>query len=120
MFWKRKTDDEFVESQRKWIGMRMWISLAHLLMAIIFAVALTMLLKMIFRLTPEAGGDGFPIGFLVGLFFGIGFVKVGLYAGFALLWLMKPRAIRLLIEYHDRLQALEKQSAPAEDLSKTD
>lgn len=119
MFWKRKTDEEFIESQRKWIGMHKWISLAHLLMAIIFAVALTMLLKMIFRLTPEAGGDEFPIGFLVGLFFGIGFVKVGLYAGFALLWLMKPRAIRLLIEYHDRLHE-QKRSPSAGDLSKTD
>lgn len=105
MFWKRKTDEEFVESIRKWMGIRKWMAIAHLLMAIVFTVALTMLLKLLFKLTPEAGGDGFPIGFLVGIFVGIGFVKVGLYFGFALIWLMKPRGLRLLIEYHDRLHA---------------
>ncbi len=105
MFWKRQTDDEYVESVRKGMSTRKWIGIVHLLMAIIFAVLLAILLKLIFKLTPDATGEGFPIGFVVGVFAGIGLVKAGLYIGFALIWFIKPRGLRLLLEYHDRLQA---------------
>lgn len=110
MFWKRKTDEEFVEYQRKWLNRSKWIAVLHVVAAISLVVFMVVLLNVLFKRNTEAIGWGLPVGFLVGVFIGLGFIKAGLYAGLALIWLLKPRTIRLMIEYHDRLH--EKQKRP--------
>jgi len=109
MFWKRKTDEEYVEYQRKWLNRSKWMAGLHVVAAISLVVVMVVFLYVFFKLNTEAIGWGLPVGFLVGVFIGLGFIKAGLYAGFALIWLLKPRTIRLMIEYHDRLHEKEKQ-----------
>ena len=108
MFWKRKTDEEFVEYQRKWLLRSRWIAAGASLVAIcLAAISLTVF----GRLLDWAGKVGveFEKGMVFGMFVMLSLVAIGGFCGVALMWFLKPRALRLLVEYHDRLHEKQKQ-----------
>jgi hypothetical protein len=120
MFWKRKTDEEFVEILRKvFFGWSKPWAAVHVLVSSATAILAFILLQKIDAVDFLFGED-FALGFGLGAIAGLAFFAVVSNALMALIIFFRPRSIRLMIEYHDRLQAMEKQSPLAGDLTKTD
>jgi uncharacterized membrane protein YqhA len=122
MFWKRKTDEEFVESQRKWLLRSRWVAFGALVAAICTAVIYMNLFVRLLEvlIDKDKVGVEFAKGIVVGIVIAKMMLAVGGLVGVAMVWLWKPRVLRLLVAYHDRLQALEKPSASAGTLLNAD
>lgn len=106
MFWKHKTDTEFVESQRKWLLRSRWIGVIMALVAIcLTAITLTLFDGFIeILLGKDKAGIEFAKGILMGMIIMKMFFVIGGFIGLTVMWFIKPRALRLLVDYHDRLK----------------
>jgi len=118
MFWKRKTDEEFIESQRKWLLRSRWVAGGMSLIAVCIAVVGMAVFDKLVDWAGQVGME-FSKGMVLGMFLITMLFWMAGFVAFALVMFFKPRGLRLLIEYHDRLHE-QKQSASAGDLSKTD
>jgi len=119
MFWKRKTDEEFIECQRKWLVRSRWIAGGMSLIAVCVAAVGLMIFDMLIDWAGQVGME-FSKGMVLGMFLTTVLFWIGGFVAFALVMFFKPRVLRLLVTYHDRLHVMEKQSISTGDLSKTD
>lgn len=104
MFWKRKTDDEYVGMLKKlFFGWSKPLAAMHALVSGAGAV-LSLILIWKMQAVKFLFGEDFEFGFLMGAFAGFVFLVVFVNAIMALIIFFKPRSIRLLIEYHERLR----------------
>jgi len=106
MFWKHKTDTEFVESQRKWLLRSRGIAAIMAVVAIcLAAIALTLFDGFIeILLGKDKAGIEFAKGILMGMIITKTLFIIGGLIALTVMWFIKPRALRLLVDYHDRLK----------------
>lgn len=104
MFWKRKTDDEYVGVMRKlFFAWSKPLALLHAFLAMA-GIMLSFILIQKMRATGFLFGEDFELGFLFGVFAVFVILAVVANAIIAFVIFFKPRSIRLLVEYHERLK----------------
>ena len=113
---KPKTDSEYVERIRKIVSHSKWFGVLQFCLAAVFFGLYAFIWKMVFW--PVQGNAELPEG--VGLGFGVGII-FGAFAGMMLVFaansiilgvqcLKELRTERLMLKFHDELQALRENS----------
>ena len=112
---KRKTDEEHVETTRKFLNRSKWFGLLFALGAVCQLVCFAMLWHLIysFDVTILGVSQGVHIGIMLGAMGGVFIVLSAQCAVWALPYFLGQRTERLMVKFHDELIQKEKASNQA-------